>query len=456
MVYIGKNLPSADELRAAFGGSADFGERRVGAVTLFFVDGLVSQTDMGELLVKPLALGATPEALGGEAADSVAAAIKKLLSGFVVAAPEGECWRAFELKSKEARGVDLPKEEKVLGGPKDAFVETLRTNTGLVRKKLRTEALRVSELTIGGKSGTGVAVIWLEGFTKPELVDEVRSRLGKIDAEALLSASVISENLADEPRSPFPQLIVTERPDKFCTNLLEGRVGIVADGLPMGFLAPATFSQFFKVPEDDSGHFIAASVLTLLRYAAFFVALLAPAFYVAVALHHREMIPAELMASMISAKQSVPFPTAVEVIAMLIAFDMLQEAGVRLPSPVGQTVSIIGALIVGQSAVEARVVSPVVVVVVALSGIAGYTSPSQDMASAVRLTRFLMVLPAVFLGLFGIVIFLMLLSSHLAALTSFGTPYMEPFAGSGGRHRLRALLRYPMDIKKLREEEILR
>ena len=215
----------------------------------------------------------------------------------------------------------------------------------------------------------------------------MRRRLNKIKTDGILTSADIEENISDDPRSPFPQLITTERPDKFCLNILEGRVGILADGLPIGYLAPGTFSQFFKVPEDRAGHFTSATVLTVLRYAALLITLLLPAFYVAVAMYHQEMLPTKLMQSIIRSKQSVPFPTAVEVLLMLISFELLQEAGLRLPDPIGETVSIIGALIVGQSAVEAKVVSPVVIIVVAIAGIAGYTMPNQDMGAALRLCR---------------------------------------------------------------------
>jgi hypothetical protein len=222
----------------------------------------------------------------------------------------------------------------------------------------------------------------------------------------------------------------------------------MADGLPMGFMVPGTFSQFMKVPEDQSNHWLIASALTLLRYLSLILSLLLPAFYVAIAMYHQEMIPTKLMQSMIDAKQSVPFPTAAEVIMMLIAFELLQEAGLRMPNPIGETISIIGALIVGQSAVEARIVSPVVVVVVALAGIAGYTMPNQDMSAALRICRFLLVLLAIVFGMFGLTIGCGLLAYHLSSLESFGVPYMSPFAGEDGRYFDRALFRISMRKKK--------
>ena len=200
--------------------------------------------------------------------------------------------------------------------------------------------------------------------------------------------------------------------------LLEGRVGILVDGLPVGFVVPATLSRFMQVTEDTAQHFAVASMLVMLRYIALLAGLLLPGLYVAIALYHQEMIPTELLTSVIDAKQKVPFSTSIEVIGMLIAFELLQEAGLRLPSPVGDTVSIIGALIVGQAAVDARVVSPIAVIIVAFSGISSYTLPSQDLASAVRLGRFAMVIAAALAGIFGVTALFLLGIHHLCTIES--------------------------------------
>lgn len=472
---------TSDALRSAFSDCYDFAERVIyiggqmgKKATLMYIDGLTSGSDISEAVVRPLSdaarfprelpVPAAIELITGGAVYNFSAnrrstlteTVSDMLNGFCAVVFDAEkCAVTFEVRSSEKRGVDAPKEEKVVKGAKDAFTETLKVNTTLVRRKLKNPNLKIRELAIGDKTDTAVTVIYIDGFTSETLVREAERRLAAIDAEGLLSSAVIEERIADCPSSPFPQLITTERPDKFCLNLLEGRVGILADSLPIGFLAPATFPQFMKAPEDHAYHYIISSFLTLLRYFSFILAVLAPAFYVAVAMYHQEMIPIELMQSMIDAKRSVPFPTAFEVTAMLIAFDLLQEAGVRLPSPIGQTVSIIGALIVGQSAVEAKVVSPVVVVVIALSGIAGYTMPNQDMAAAVRICRFLLVVLAVFSGMFGLAVGIGLTIYHLAGIESFGVAYMSPFAGSEGKHAARALLRFSMRKKRDAEPEIL-
>ena len=358
---------------------------------------------------------------------------------------------AFETRSSDVRAVGQPTVEKSVKGGKDAFVESLRTNTALVRRRLRSSALKLVQTAVGRKSRTAVAVMYLDGVAAPETVAELRRRLDAIDVDGLTAAGNLEPFLIDRPNSPFPQLIHTERPDKFASELLSGRVGLLADGLPMGFLLPATLPHFMKVAEDKAQHFAVASALTLLRWLSMLISMLFPAVLVAVGMYHQEMIPTRLLLSMIASKQEVPFSVAFEVLAMLVAFELLMEAGIRLPDPVGDTVSIIGALIVGQSAVEARIVSPIAVIVVATSAICGFTQPSRDLGAALRLVRFAMVFLSTFFGLFGIAAGLSLLVWYLCTLESFGVPYLAPLSEGGAREILRALLRPPLTQTKLRE-----
>lgn len=432
-------------------------------VTLCFIDGLVDSKTLAETVLRPIT---NSNRFGGDIQSSDAIAkmlggvtytasvkcrtvlddvVQDLLNGFCAIVIDKESTAVtFEVRSNANRSVSDPKEEKVIKGSKDAFIELLKMNTTLVRRKLKNPNLRLKTAEIGKKTSTSVAILYIKDFTNMEIVEEVEKRIKNIDVEGVLTAAAIEESIVDHPATPFPQLISTERPDKFCMNLLEGRVGILIDGLPMGYLAPGTFAQFFKVPEDVANHFLVASSLTTLRYVALLVTLLLPAFYVAVAIYHHEMLPTKMMQSIIDAKQAVPFPTAIEVLLMLVAFELLQEAGLRLPNPIGQTVSIIGALIVGQSAVEAKVVSPVVVIIIATAGISGYTVPNQDMASALRITRLILVIFAIFGGMFGIAIGTVLLVYHLCTLESYGVTYMTPFAGREAKKRGRALGRGPM------------
>lgn len=360
----------------------------------------------------------------------------------------------FEVRSTFMRSVDQSTLEKSIKGSKEAFIENIRVNTCLVRRKLKTPKLKNTVQTVGRKSDTYVSVLYIEGVAKSDIVDTLEQELGQLDIDGLLVPGYLEQFLTANPRSPFPQLLHTERPDTFASMLLEGRVGILVDGLPVGFLVPAPLSQFMQVTEDTAQHFAVASMLMLLRYLALLVGLLLPGLYVAIAMYHQEMIPTEMLSSVISAKQQVPFSTAMEVIGMLIAFELLQEAGLRLPNPVGDTVSIIGALIVGQAAVDARVVSPIAVIIVAFSGISSYTMPSQDLASAVRVLRFGLVLAATAGGIFGLTAALTLIIWHLCTIESYSVSYLHPFVDDAWQGWIRSLIRRPLWRELFRDRKI--
>ena len=362
---------------------------------------------------------------------------------------------SFEVRSTFMRSVDQSTLEKSIKGSKEAFIENIRVNTCLVRRKLKTPKLKNLNQTVGKKSDTFISILYIEGVAKSETIDTVLEQISQLDIDGLLVPGYLEQYLTCCPRSPFPQLLHTERPDTFSSMLLEGRVGILVDGLPVGFLVPAPLSQFMLVTEDTAQHFAVASMLVLLRYLALLVGLLLPGLYVAVAMYHQEMIPTEMLSSVITAKQEVPFSTAMEVFGMLIAFELLQEAGLRLPSPVGDTVSIIGALIVGQAAVDARVVSPIAVIIVAFSGISSYTLPSQDLASAIRILRFGLVLAATTGGIFGLCAFFILIIWHLCTIESYSVSYLHPFVDDARQGWLRSLIRRPLWKDRFRDKKIV-
>lgn len=460
-----------------FASCADFEFREIdpgldGGEKLFvcWLDGIVSGKDVSENILRPLTESFRTGA--GTGADTL---MERLLSGAVYSysakkrytvddilsdLTHGHCAvlfeslsaaLCFEVRSDKTRNIDEPTLEKSLKGAKDSFVETLRVNTALVRRRICSPKLKLVENTVGRKTHTVVAVMFIDGVTDPKLVEETCRRLDALDVDALTATGILEETIADRPLSPFPQLLHTERPDRFAMYLLDGRVGLLIDGIPVGLVLPVTFAEYMKVVGDRSNHFLYATSLTLLRYLALLLALFLPALYVAVAMYHQEMIPTGLLISIIEAKQNVPFSTAMEVTGMLIAFSLLQEAGLRLPNPVGDTVSIIGALIVGQSAVEAQVVSPIAIIVVALSGIACYTLPSQDMGAAVRLTRFALLLSAIAGGLFGVCAMSCLVLLHLANIDSFGVNYTAPLTDGEPLGLFRLLFMPPKPMDKLRD-----
>lgn len=466
---------SAAAVQKIFSDCADLQTRRIavggGSESLWvcWLDGLVDGAEAAEQVLRPLTDAARFPAGSGQPLEQAARGlvyagsmtrrddmdglVSDLLGGCCALLGEG-CALCFQLKSQNQRTVSPPQAEKTLKGGKDAFVEALRVNTALVRNRLRTPKLKLRQTVVGRKSRTGVDIVWIEGVAKEETVARIEARLDAIDAEALLQADLLESALAAAPASPFPQIMHTERSDAFCMGLLRGQVGLLAEGLPLGFLAPGTLPAMLCTAEDGSQHFLLASALRLLRWTALLLTLFLPAFYVATAMYHQEMIPLKLLLSVIDSKQNVPFPTAVEILGMLVAFELLQEAGLRLPDSIGQTVSIVGALIVGQSAVEARVISPIAVIVVAVAGIAGYTIPNQDLSAALRLGRFVMVLAAIAAGMFGLIVAATALLWHLCSLESFGTDYMSPLSSGRPGAGAHVLARTPDRFDPFRPEDM--
>jgi hypothetical protein len=302
---------------------------------------------------------------------------------------------------------------------------------------------------------TPVDVLYLDGLTNPDTVRQVEERIAAVDIDALLATGNLEEYITDRVDTAFPLAAYTERPDRFCAGLVEGRVGVLMDGIPLGYLLPGTIHQFFKTGEDKSSNWMLSTVLTVLRYVCMLMTLFLPAVYIAAVTFHPEIIPIRLALSMIAAKAEIPFSTMFEVLIMLAAFEILQEAGLRLPSSIGQTVSIIGGLVVGSAAVEAKIVSPAVLIVVAIAGICGYTMPSQDFAGALRIWRFLLAAAASIGGLLGVVLGGAVLICRLAGLESFGVAYLTPFAANDGEKMERhAVIRQPISRVKLREKAL--
>ena len=350
-----------------------------------------------------------------------------LIAGFtLIFFPGRDTVLSYFTGTEEKRSVGQPENEPSVKGARDSFVETVRTNTAMVRRRLRAPELRIAEHIVGRQTLTPVDVLWLEGVADPTVVERVCRRVAEMDVDGVRTAGDVEEYLAERLDTPFPLLASTQRPDWFCGGLLAGRVGVLCEGQSVGWLAPGTLGLFFQTGQDRASNWMLATVVRLLRYFCMFVTLLLPAVYVAVVTFHPEMIPVKLALSIAAAKEQVPFSALFEVLIMLVAFEVLQEAGLRLPGPIGQTVSILGGLVVGSAAVEARIVSPAVLVAVALAGIAGYTAPSQDFSGGLRLWRFGLTLLAGVAGLLGVVAGCVGLICHLAGLESFGVAYLSP------------------------------
>ena len=421
----------------------------------YMIDGLVSGGDVADFVLKPLVQGLKngtmeelfAQALYGEVYSAVAGEAKnlddvamKLVNGFCVVLFPGAGAVAYEAKTGEKRGLSAPEVENTVKGPKDAFTETVRTNTSILRRHMRSPELRLYSTQVGKRSLTNVTVAWVEGITDPSLVQRMKDRLAEIDIDGLISPVAVEEYVTGSRETAFPLLQYTQRADKFSQGLLAGRVGLLVDGLPQGYLAPVDLGYLMTSPEDRSRDYLTASAIRVLRYGALLLSLLLPAFYVAMAAYHPEMIPLPLLASMIESKQSVPFPTVLEVLGLLLAFEILQEAGIHLPQSIGQTVSIIGGLVVGSAAVEAKLISPATLIAVASAGICGFALPERDLAHAIRLWRFGITAVAALGGLFGMAAGVLALVIHLSGLSSLGVPYLCPFSTGGRLGILRRLL----------------
>ena len=465
------DLPlNLDSVQEVFANCADFASREIALAegsqgTVCWVDGLVKSERLNDYVLRPLIAGPVPAA-ASQVEQVLAGGVWNLdvtvqltVDDTVEAMLDGSCAifltdgvLTCSVQTEEKRNVESPENEIEAKGARDSFVESVRTSTSLVRRRLKSARVKVSEQLVGRTSGTAVDVLWVEDVTNPDLVRQVEARLAEMDIDALLSVADVEEYIVDSSRTVFPQVIFTERPDRFCRGLMDGQVGMLVDGIPMGCLLPCDLNQFLRAPQDRSYHWLSASLLILLRYTCMVLTVLLPGFFIAMVSFHLQMIPTDLALSIIASKLDVPFSTQFEVLVMLLAFEVLQEAGLRMPSTIGQSVSIIGALVVGQAAVEAKIVSPAVIIVVAAAGMAVFTMPNQDFANGLRVWRFLAALGASFAGLFGLMIVATAMVHQLAKMQSFGVCYLSPFSpGAWQQKGGEWVLRGPMPSVKLRD-----
>lgn len=359
----------------------------------------------------------------------VADCIESISTGRPILLLEGELYAvSFGLTKFEKRSVDEPEAEKVIRGPRGGFIESLQVNTSLLRRIIKSPAMKIKTMTIGEYSKTSVSLIYIEGIVSPPLIEEMESRLKRIKIDGVLDSEYIEEMIEDNPFSPFPQFLSTERPDVVSANLLEGRAAILTDGTPFAIIAPVSFFTMIQAPDDYYDHYIIRTLIRWLRFVFLFAALVFPALYVAITTFHQEMIPDALLISIATARENVPFPAFVEVLLMELMLEALREAGVRLPNQLGSAVSIVGALVIGQASVQAGLVSAPMVIVVATTGIASFMVPRYMFGYSIRMLRFPLILLASVSGLLGIMLGILAIVIHLCGLRSFGAPYLGPLA----------------------------
>jgi spore germination protein KA len=332
------------------------------------------------------------------------------------------------VKGFEIRAIEESASEQVVRGPRDGFVENIRVNTTLLRRRLKSSRLKLESFQIGVYSKTDIIIAYIDGLVEPGVLEEVKKRLSRMDIDAVLESSYLEEFVEDAPWSPFPQINSTERPDKVAGGLLEGQVAILVDNTPFALLVPMTFPLFLHASEDYYTRHLFASFTRLVRFGALNIALLLPSLYIAIVTFHQEMLPTPLLLSLAAGRERTPFPAFLEALLMETTFEILREAGVRLPRPVGQATSIVGALVIGDAAVTAGLVSPAMVIVVGLTALASFIIPTVPGSFSIRLLRFPIMFLAASLGLYGVMVALMAILIHLCSLRSFGVPYLSPLA----------------------------
>ncbi|HHV64114.1 MAG TPA: spore germination protein [Peptococcaceae bacterium] len=351
----------------------------------------------------------------------------------------------------EKRGVETPKSEAIVKGPQEGFSENLRTNISLLRRIIRNKDLVTEFFEIGEQSSTTVAVVYLQNILNPAILNEVRRRLQSIKTDFLLSVGMLEELIEDNPYSIVPTILTTERPDRAAANIMEGRVAIIVDGSPIALIVPVTINALMHSSEDAGLKWYYTTGLRFIRFVAFATAVLLPGFYLALTTFNHEMIPTDLLIAIAKAKENVPFPTIVEVLLMELGFELIREAGVRIPGIIGNTLGIIGALILGEAAVSANIVSPVLIIIVAATGLSNFAIPNYSLAFGVRVLRFYFILAGAFLGFYGLALAAVLLVLMLVNLKSFGIPFLSIVAPRSKKGK-DIVIRWPLWLQESRPD----
>lgn len=363
--------------------------------------------------------------------ETVEEAAKGMLTGDVILFIDGFD-KAIKIPDKgyPVMPVKEPDSEKVIRGSREGFADSIKVNTALIRKRLRTPKLKVREIFMGTRSNTNVDIVYMEDLAEPKLIAEIEKRLSRYEIDGVIDSGIIEQLSEEKWYSPFPQFQTTQRPDRAAMAILEGRAVIMSDNSPTALIVPTDYNSFIKTSDDYYNRWEIASFERILRYMAAFFAMTLPGLYLAVTNFHTQILPTTLLLSFAAAREGVPFPAVVEILLMELSFELLREAGVRLPGAMGNTIGIVGGLIIGQAAVEANIVSPIVVIVVAFTALCSFAIPNEEFATAFRLLKFGFIFLSAWMGFYGFLCSLLLVLIHLSHLKSFGIPYLMPFVGA--------------------------
>ncbi len=386
--------------------------------------------------------------------DTIEDAAQGMLAGDVLFFLDGY-GKALKIPDKgyPGRGVYETESEKVIRGSNEGFSESIKLNTALIRKRLRSPHVKVKESFAGRRTHTNVDLVYMKDLIHPKMLEEIENRLSEFEIDGALDSGIVEQLTEKRKYSPFPQFQTTQRPDRAAMAILEGRIVLLSDNSPVALILPATYNTFIQTSDDYYSRWEIASFTRALRYLASILAMVFPGLYLAMTNFHTQILPTDLLLSLAAARQGVPFPAMVEVILMEIAFELLREAGVRLPGANGNTIGIVGGLIIGQAAVDANIVSPIVVIVVALTALCSFAIPNEEFATAFRILKFLFIFLCGSMGFFGFLVGFLAVLIHLSHLESFGIPYLAPFVGAelnGYRDERDTFLRLPLDFLKKR------
>ena len=373
--------------------------------------------------------------------------IKGILDGNV-SMFAGENSYLINVAGLEERSISQSETESVINGPHDSFNEALKTNVSLIRRRVRSPRLKMIQLSVGEISKTKVLLIYIEGIAKMDIVNQLKERIQSVKVDSIPDSNVLIQIIDDYQYSPFPQFYTTERPDVAVAKLYSGKIIGLTDDSPNIFCTPSSFFDFFKSPDDYNQRWILGTGVRILRYLALFITLILTAFYVSICTYHFEMIPQSLLQSIMQSRSRVPFPPIIEAVFLEIVIELLREAGARLPTKIGQTIGIVGGIVIGQAAVEAGITSNILIIVVAVSAIASFIVPSYIMSSSIRIVRFLFIFTAGFFGNIGIFFALGIIIIHLTGLTNLSSPYFMPISPTLLKDWMESIIRGPFNIIK--------